>query len=224
MASAANRRTAGARIDTKSPWPGASARSRLRAALMRRGARGSPLSGEMDRIYAEPLKHNACAQAFMPVRTAADKSPDCTSDRRSDVWAHGRPSLDRTHQMRLSQLGCWLVCQGRSTPEARTAQRSSPRSATHRWICRGYEPCEKRPAWSPSRKVGRAPRLTQTTPISTTVTGSRFKVSTSQKSEAPQLAAPFFSKSGAVRNVVGIRCDALSGNMKISFQAARSIG
>jgi hypothetical protein len=29
---------------------------------------------------------------------------------------------------------------------------------------------------------------------------------------------------GAVRNVVGIRCDALSGNMKISFQAARSIG
>jgi hypothetical protein len=29
---------------------------------------------------------------------------------------------------------------------------------------------------------------------------------------------------GAVRNVVGIRCGAISGNMKISFQAARSIG
>jgi hypothetical protein len=29
---------------------------------------------------------------------------------------------------------------------------------------------------------------------------------------------------GAVRNVVGIRCGALSGNMKVSFQAARSIG
>jgi hypothetical protein len=32
------------------------------------------------------------------------------------------------------------------------------------------------------------------------------------------------SNPGAVRNVVGIRCGALSGNMKISFQAARSIG
>jgi hypothetical protein len=30
--------------------------------------------------------------------------------------------------------------------------------------------------------------------------------------------------SGAVGNVVGIRCGAISGNMKISFQAARSIG
>jgi hypothetical protein len=29
---------------------------------------------------------------------------------------------------------------------------------------------------------------------------------------------------GAVRNVVGIECGALSGNMKVSFQAARSIG
>ena len=29
---------------------------------------------------------------------------------------------------------------------------------------------------------------------------------------------------GAVRNVVGIRCGALSGNMRVSFQAARSIG
>ena len=29
---------------------------------------------------------------------------------------------------------------------------------------------------------------------------------------------------GAVRNVVGIRCGAFSGNMKVSFQAARSIG
>jgi hypothetical protein len=29
---------------------------------------------------------------------------------------------------------------------------------------------------------------------------------------------------GAVRNVVGIRCGAISGNMKVSFQAARSIG
>lgn len=33
-----------------------------------------------------------------------------------------------------------------------------------------------------------------------------------------------FGFSGAVRNVVGIRCGAISGNMKISFQAARSIG
>jgi predicted metal-binding protein len=32
------------------------------------------------------------------------------------------------------------------------------------------------------------------------------------------------SKIGAVRNVVGIRCGAISGNMKVSFQAARSIG
>ena len=29
---------------------------------------------------------------------------------------------------------------------------------------------------------------------------------------------------GAVRDVVGIRCGAISGNMKVSFQAARSIG
>ena len=29
---------------------------------------------------------------------------------------------------------------------------------------------------------------------------------------------------GAVREVVGIRCGAISGNMKVSFQAARSIG
>ena len=29
---------------------------------------------------------------------------------------------------------------------------------------------------------------------------------------------------GAVRNVVEIRCGAFSGNMKVSFQAARSIG
>ena len=31
-------------------------------------------------------------------------------------------------------------------------------------------------------------------------------------------------RQGAVRNVVGIRCGAISGNMKVSFQAARSIG
>src|SRR6266566_4731627 len=31
-------------------------------------------------------------------------------------------------------------------------------------------------------------------------------------------------RAGAVRNVVGIRCGALSGNMRVSFQAARSIG
>jgi hypothetical protein len=30
--------------------------------------------------------------------------------------------------------------------------------------------------------------------------------------------------AGAVRKVVGIRCGAFSGNMKVSFQAARSIG
>jgi hypothetical protein len=30
--------------------------------------------------------------------------------------------------------------------------------------------------------------------------------------------------AGAVRDVVGIRCGAISGNMKVSFQAARSIG
>ena len=30
--------------------------------------------------------------------------------------------------------------------------------------------------------------------------------------------------SGAARDVVGIRCGAISGNMKVSFQAARSIG
>ena len=29
---------------------------------------------------------------------------------------------------------------------------------------------------------------------------------------------------GAVRKAVGIRCGAFSGNMKVSFQAARSIG
>ena len=29
---------------------------------------------------------------------------------------------------------------------------------------------------------------------------------------------------GAVRNLVGIGCGAFSGNMKVSFQAARSIG
>jgi hypothetical protein len=34
----------------------------------------------------------------------------------------------------------------------------------------------------------------------------------------------FSSVLGAVRNVVGIRCGAISGNMKVSFQAARSIG
>jgi hypothetical protein len=32
------------------------------------------------------------------------------------------------------------------------------------------------------------------------------------------------NKIGAVRNAVGIRCGAFSGNMKVSFQAARSIG
>ena len=31
-------------------------------------------------------------------------------------------------------------------------------------------------------------------------------------------------RTGAVRNAVGIRCGAFSGNMKVSFQAARSIG
>ncbi len=31
-------------------------------------------------------------------------------------------------------------------------------------------------------------------------------------------------RAGAVRNAVGIRCGAFSGNMKVSFQAARSIG
>ena len=31
-------------------------------------------------------------------------------------------------------------------------------------------------------------------------------------------------KTDAVLNVVGIRCGAISGNMKVSFQAARSIG
>jgi hypothetical protein len=36
-----------------------------------------------------------------------------------------------------------------------------------------------------------------------------------------QEIATFF---GAVRNAVGIRCGAFSGNMKVSFQAARSIG
>ena len=33
-----------------------------------------------------------------------------------------------------------------------------------------------------------------------------------------------YADDGAVRNVVGIRCGAFSGNMKVSFQAARSIG
>ena len=32
-------------------------------------------------------------------------------------------------------------------------------------------------------------------------------------------AAPNDGSGGAVRDVVGIRCGALSGNMKISFQA-----
>jgi hypothetical protein len=44
---------------------------------------------------------------------------------------------------------------------------------------------------------------------------------------APQQTATLFDhlvRSGAVRNVVGIECGALSGNMKVSFQAARSIG
>ena len=35
---------------------------------------------------------------------------------------------------------------------------------------------------------------------------------------------PRTTEMGAVRNVVGIRCGAISGNMKVSFQAARSIG
>jgi tRNA(Arg) A34 adenosine deaminase TadA len=35
---------------------------------------------------------------------------------------------------------------------------------------------------------------------------------------------PFAAVIGAVRNAVGIRCGAFSGNMKVSFQAARSIG
>jgi hypothetical protein len=34
----------------------------------------------------------------------------------------------------------------------------------------------------------------------------------------------FYRSVGAVRNAVGIRCGAFSGNMKVSFQAARSIG
>jgi hypothetical protein len=36
--------------------------------------------------------------------------------------------------------------------------------------------------------------------------------------------APGQIQEGAVRNAVGIRCGAFSGNMKVSFQAARSIG
>jgi hypothetical protein len=32
------------------------------------------------------------------------------------------------------------------------------------------------------------------------------------------------TKAGAVARCVGIRCDAISGNMRLSFQAARSIG
>src|SRR5258708_16019603 len=32
------------------------------------------------------------------------------------------------------------------------------------------------------------------------------------------------TSAGAVRNAVGIWCGAISGNMKVSFQAARSIG
>jgi hypothetical protein len=34
----------------------------------------------------------------------------------------------------------------------------------------------------------------------------------------------FKKGAGAVRNVVGIRYSAISGNMKVSVQAARSIG
>ena len=33
-----------------------------------------------------------------------------------------------------------------------------------------------------------------------------------------------YYRYGAVAGVVGIRCGAISGNMKVSFQAARSIG
>ena len=36
--------------------------------------------------------------------------------------------------------------------------------------------------------------------------------------------APGRVRRGAVRHVVGIRRGAISGNMKVSFQAARSIG
>jgi hypothetical protein len=35
---------------------------------------------------------------------------------------------------------------------------------------------------------------------------------------------PAYGQIRAVRDVVEIRCGAISGNMKVSFQAARSIG
>ena len=43
-------------------------------------------------------------------------------------------------------------------------------------------------------------------------------------SSDPTPAKPANKAEGGVRNAVGIRCGAFSGNMKVSFQAARSIG
>jgi hypothetical protein len=37
-------------------------------------------------------------------------------------------------------------------------------------------------------------------------------------------SVPLQGAQGAVRNVVGIGCGVFPGNMKVSFQAARSIG
>ena len=51
----------------------------------------------------------------------------------------------------------------------------------------------------------------------TNLGGYRVGVTESQLKEAPKF-------EGAARDVVGIRRGAISGNMKVSFQAARSIG
>ena len=52
----------------------------------------------------------------------------------------------------------------------------------------------------------------------------RFEVRGNHLAERDIRSVKRATDGGAVRNAVGIRCGASSGNMKVSFQAARSIG
>ena len=56
------------------------------------------------------------------------------------------------------------------------------------------------------------------------MTGEMFKAYVEQFLAPTLKRGDIVFMDGAVRNAVGIRCGAFSGNMKVSFQAARSIG
>jgi hypothetical protein len=79
-----------------------------------------------------------------------------------------------------------------------------------------------RPAVSPPvAKIGH--NRTRSTKFFFSAMGGRQAVLISQSRSVLSPSLKMRASEGAVRNAVGIRCGAFSGNMKVSFQAARSI-